>query len=176
MPCCLAQSIAIALPVQELVIGPVVHIRKTLEQDLPGLRSVLSHVDLFPPEMLDEMIAGFLGNPATQDLWLSCLIEHDVVGFCFVVPEELTDGTVNMLALAVLPEFRKTGCGRALVAHAEDALAARGARLMIVETSGTAAFAPARAFYATAGYDEESRIRDYWAVGDDKITFRKLLG
>ena len=25
------------------------------------------------------------------------------------------------------------------------------------------------------GYTEEGRIRDYWANGDDKIVFRKLL-
>ena len=46
---------------------------------------------------------------------------------------------------------------------------------MIVDTSGTEAFAETRAFYRKNGYTEEARIRDYWADGDDKITFRKPL-
>jgi len=44
-----------------------------------------------------------------------------------------------------------------------------------VETSGTADFAATRRFYRQNGYEEEGRIRDFWAAGDDKVIFRKPL-
>ena len=46
---------------------------------------------------------------------------------------------------------------------------------MIVDTSGTDDFAMTRKFYSQNGYEEEARIRDFWADGDDKVIFRKAL-
>jgi len=91
------------------------------------------------------------------------------------VPEEMTEGTWNMLAIAVMPARHRSGHGAALVARVEAALRERGARLVIVDTSGTDGFADTRAFYAALSYGEEARIRDFWDAGDDKVTFRKAL-
>ena len=87
----------------------------------------------------------------------------------------LTEGTWNMLALGIDPAHHRRGAARLLVSGLEADLAARSARLLIVDTSGTKAFDGARGFYEASGYEKESRIRDYWAEGDDKITFRKSL-
>jgi hypothetical protein len=62
-----------------------------------------------------------------------------------------------------------------LVKAAEQHLKDKGQRILIVETSGTDAFALTRKFYAQSGYDEEARIRDFWAPADDKVIFRKAL-
>ena len=80
-----------------------------------------------------------------------------------------------MRALSVAPEFQRSRQGRMLVAALEEALRNRAQRLLIIDTSGLEAFDAARAFYRAQGYEEESRIRAYWAEGDDKITFRKHL-
>lgn len=58
---------------------------------------------------------------------------------------------------------------------AEAHLQSLGQRLLIVDTSGTDDFALTRQFYATSGYEEEARIRDFWGEGDDKVIFRKSL-
>jgi ribosomal protein S18 acetylase RimI-like enzyme len=91
------------------------------------------------------------------------------------VPEALTDGTWNMLAIAVLPARQGEGRGGALVARLEAILRDRGQRVLIADTSGTDAFARTRAFYRVNGYAEEARIRDFWAEGDDKVVFWKSL-
>lgn len=57
----------------------------------------------------------------------------------------------------------------------EDELRADGQRLLLVETSGLADFALTRQFYAKLGYEEEARVRDYFADGDDMVLFRKAL-
>lgn len=61
------------------------------------------------------------------------------------------------------------------MSHIEDHLAARKQRVLIVETSGTDALARTREFYRLCQYDQESRIRDFYEDGDDKVTFRKAL-
>lgn len=147
------------------------NIRHTTPDDTAGLQAVLDATDLFPSEILPDM----LGDCDAEALWFTCEAEGAAVGFCYTVPEEMTEGTWNMLAIAVMPAQQRTGHGAALVARVEAALRERGARLVIVDTSGTDGFAATRAFYAALGYEEEARIRDFWDAGDDKVTFRKAL-
>ena len=120
--------------------------------------------------MLMPSVAG-----ETEGFWLTCLFKGRPVGLCYAVPEELADGTWNMLALAVHPDHQGEGLGASLVKAAEEYLINKRQRILIVETSGTDAFARARKLYAGNGYEEEARIRDFWAEGDDKVIFRKTL-
>lgn len=149
-------------------------IKPTLADDIAGLQAVLDGTELFPSEMLPDMLAPSLAGE-TEAFWLTCHSEGEAVGLCYAVPEELTDGTWNMLALAVRPDLQGKRLGAALVNAAEQHLKEKGQRILIVDTSGTDDFALTRKFYAQNGYEEEARIRDFWAVGDDKVIFRKAL-
>lgn len=149
-------------------------IRYTEPSDIADLKSVLDQTKLFPSEMLEDMLGGFL-NGDNEELWLTCESGGRAIGFCYAVPEQMADGTWNMLALAVAPNAQSQSAGRGLVAQMEAELQEQFARVMIVDTSGTDAYLRARGFYAKAGYTEEARIRDFWGKGDDKVTFWKAL-
>jgi ribosomal protein S18 acetylase RimI-like enzyme len=151
------------------------NIRPTTHDDLADLQEVLDGTELFPSEMLPDMVSGFLSGNEDSDLWLICEVDGKAVGFCYAVPEELTDRVWNMLAVAVLPVLQGKGHGGALVAELETTLKDRGQRILIADTSGVEAFAQTREFYRKNGYTEEARIRDFWAAGDDKIVFWKSL-
>ncbi|WP_371397326.1 GNAT family N-acetyltransferase [Fretibacter rubidus] len=150
------------------------NIRPTKTQDIPALQIVLEGTELFPPEMLEGM---FEASQATdpQELFFTYEDNGTAIAFCYAAPEELTNGTWNMLAIAVLPSRQGDGVGAALAAHLEAALKSEGHRILIADTSGTEEFAQTRNFYKKNGYSEESRIRDFWDSGDDKVTFRKAL-
>jgi RimJ/RimL family protein N-acetyltransferase len=47
--------------------------------------------------------------------------------------------------------------------------------MLLVETSGLPDFERTRAFYLKCGYEEEAHIRDFYATGEDKVVFRKVL-
>jgi len=47
--------------------------------------------------------------------------------------------------------------------------------MVLVETSGTPAYTPARRFYESCGYRYEAVIHDFYAPGDDLIIFGKFL-
>ena len=145
-------------------------IKETVVADIPALQQVVRETGLFPAEMLPDMLAD-----AEDAVWLTCHVSDQPAGFCFAKPEMLADGVWNMLALGVLPSRQGQGIGNALVTALEKKLGEEGQRILIVDTSSTAEFAPARAFYLKAGYVQEARIRDDWAEGDDKVTFRKRL-
>ena len=150
------------------------NITDTTAADIPALQSVLSTTGLFTAAMLPDMLAPALSGAASE-IWLSHHADGTAIGFCYTRAEEMTEGVWNMLALAVHPDHQAKGTGAALVAAAEQRLRDTGARLLIVETSGAADFAATRRFYRRNGYEEEGRIRDFWAAGDDKVIFRKPL-
>jgi ribosomal protein S18 acetylase RimI-like enzyme len=146
-------------------------IRALRQGDLAAAAEIIAAVDLFPPEMLDEMAGPGLSGTA-PDLWL---FAGGGGGLAYAAPERLTDGTWNLLALAVAPERQGQGLGRALVTAVETAVKARGGRLLLVETSGTAGFSGTRAFYAKLGFRREARIRDYYGAGEDKVIYTRAL-
>jgi len=150
-------------------------IRSTIHQDLPELKQVLDETELFPSEMLEDMVTGHLSDAPSDDVWLTCELDESAIGFCYAVPEQLADCAWNMLAIAVLPAKQGCGAGAALTKTLEDRLREDGQRILIADTSGTEDFDQTRAFYRKNGYIEEARIRDFWAKGDDKVTFLKAL-
>ena len=151
------------------------NIRPTRHEDIAPLMTVVDETGLFPSEMLPDMASAFLSGEASQQLWLTCEIGGTAVAFCYAVQETLTEGTWNMLAIAVHPSRQGAGCGGAIVAMLEDLLSKAGHRVLIAETSGKDDFARTQAFYRKQGYVEEARIRDFWAKGDDKIVFWKSI-
>ncbi len=77
--------------------------------------------------------------------------------------------------IAVVRDRQDQGRGAAPPAEVEQRLTGDGQRPPLVETSGVPEFALTRAFYAKCGYTAEARVRDYYALGDDMVLFRKSL-
>ena len=150
-------------------------IKPTIKDDLAALCTILDTTELFPSEMLPDMIEDYLAGDAPDAVWLTAREDETVAGFCYAVPEQMAEGAWNMLAIAVDPSRQGTGIGGALTRALETELRTRGARIVIADTSGHAGFAATRGFYAAKGYSQEARIRDFWGAGDDKVTYWKSL-
>ncbi len=153
-------------------------IRPTTPADAAAILALAVAAGLFPADATDE-VAGVLAGSLSGDLgpdhvWVTD-DDGGPVGVAYTAPERMTDGTWNLYMIAVRPDRQRQGRGTALVRHVETALAARGVRVLLVETSGLESFERTRAFYRECGYDEEARIRDFYKAGDDKVVFRKAL-
>lgn len=146
-------------------------IRPLRRDDLPPAQALIAAADLFPPEMLPDMAAPYLDG-TVEALWL---VAAGGAGLAHAAPERLTEGTWNLLLLAVDPARQRCGLGRGLVSHVEASLRRASVRLLLIETSGVPDFAGQRRFYTRLGYRREARIRDYYQTGDDKIIFTKSL-
>lgn len=143
-------------------------------RDLPALKQVIDATGLFPSDLLDEMVAPYMDGKATNEIWLT-LHAPDPAAMAYCAPERMTDGTSNLLLIAVDPSRQRQGLGAALMSHIERMLADNGQRILLVETSALPEFERTRAFYRRLGYHQEARIRDFYRAGDDKIIFRKAL-
>ncbi|MEM6666618.1 MAG: GNAT family N-acetyltransferase [Pseudomonadota bacterium] len=151
-----------------------VTIRPTEPADLPALKAVIDAADLFPSHMLDGMAAPALDGEDRDAIWLTCDMAEPV-GLAYCAPEPMTDGTWNLYLIAVRPEGQGRGCGTALVDWLQGVMQANGARMLIVETSGAAAFKAAQAFYLARGFEREATVRDFYGAGDDKVIYRRLI-
>jgi len=57
----------------------------------------------------------------------------------------------------------------------EEEVKRMGGRLILVETSGTTSYAPARKFYEVCGYSLQAKIPDFYSPGDDLLIYVKRL-
>ena len=149
-------------------------IRPLQPSDMPAVKAVINACGLFPSELLDSMTTGYFTGQAGPDLWLT-YNDGSPTAVAYCAPERMTQGTWNLLLIAVHPHSQCKGYGAAIMRHVEHLLAAKGARLLLVETSGLPSFEGTRGFYKKLGYDEEARIREFYQVGEDKIVFRRAL-
>ncbi|MCG8652575.1 MAG: GNAT family N-acetyltransferase, partial [Pirellulales bacterium] len=121
-------------------------IRPVTPDDTAALKAVIDANELFPSEMLDEMMAGYFNGEAGDDFWIT-YDDGGPVAVAYYAPERMTSGTWNLYLIAVHPDRQGQGHGAALLGHVERALAARGERVLLVETSGLPSFERTRAFY-----------------------------
>jgi hypothetical protein len=57
----------------------------------------------------------------------------------------------------------------------ERRLVEKNARLLLIETSSRADYAPTRAFYERRGYRIVSVVPDFYAPGDDRVIFARTF-
>ena len=150
-------------------------IRKVVKNDVEGLKSVLDSIDLFPAEMLDDMMSNYFDNPESEDIWFTVVQNETPISVGYCVPEKLTDGTYNLLAIGVQNDLQAKGIGGTMMTFIEDYLKNLGHRILIVETSSLPEFQLTRDFYLKRGYILEATLRDFWKEGDDKVIFWKKL-
>jgi len=128
------------------------------------------------PVALDVFDAAMgIGRRADPDYeTLGAELDGRLVGWMAWGPTPCTRGTFDLYWIVVDPAWQAHGIGSTLVEEMERRIAGR-ARLVVVETAGRPDYAPTRAFYAKLGYQVVATFPDYYAPGDDLVTFGKRL-
>jgi GNAT superfamily N-acetyltransferase len=86
-----------------------------------------------------------------------------------------TTASFDLYWLVVEKQAQGAGWGRKLLAEAEEQVQKLGGNRVYVETSNRAQYAPTRAFYEHCDYRIEAILPDFYAPGDDKVVYIKLL-
>jgi len=97
------------------------------------------------------------------------------VGYCCYGFTPCTLHSYQLYWIVVSPAVQRRGIGRRLLAAVEERVRAAGGRRLYVETSNTSQYEPTRLFYLSCGYRAEAILRDFYAPGDDKVIFGKVL-
>jgi ribosomal protein S18 acetylase RimI-like enzyme len=99
----------------------------------------------------------------------------ELVGYCAWGRVPLTQRTYDLYWIAVAPQAEGRGIGRELLGRVERTVAARGGGSLYIETSSRTVYERPRRFYRAAGYRRVARLRDFYAAGDHKIMFCKVI-
>jgi ribosomal protein S18 acetylase RimI-like enzyme len=154
-------------------------IRPADPADTPDLLALTAATGFFKPmevATLEEVLADyFLMNEAAGDRCF--VLEEDGVrlGFVYHAAEPMTENTWSLWWIVVRPATQGKGVGSTLLRFVEDDVRAKGARVLFIETSGLPKYESTCRFYRKHGYEQEARLRDYYAAGDDMLVFRKAL-
>lgn len=98
-----------------------------------------------------------------------------IMGYACYGPTPLTDGTFDLYWIAVHPKAQGRGVGRELVGYVENDIRSRSGRMLLIETSSREEYDATIGFYQRTNYELAARIKNYYAIGDDKLVFSKDL-
>lgn len=147
--------------------------------DVEAVRQITESTGFFSPEEVGvavELAEDRLQKGAASDY-------HFIVGDSGGRPVAYTNfgriactvSSFDLYWLAVDKQHQGSGFGRKLLTEAEHRIRALGGTRVYVETSNRAQYTPTRAFYERCGYRIEAILPDFYAPGDDKVIYIKLL-
>ncbi len=148
--------------------------------DMAAVRGIVGSSGFFSAEEIDvaeELVRENLTRGLASGYFFVLADDRcgQTLGYACYGPVPCTAGTFDLYWIAVRQEARKTGLGRALLAQVEARVSSRGGRKLIAETSSRPQYEPTRAFYLACGFQEEARIREYYAPGEDILYFTKTM-
>lgn len=153
--------------------------RELFPQDRHRLHQVLQATGFFSAEEVAvalELVDDRLAQGSQSHYRFLLAEEGDqVLGFACWGPIPATLYAADLYWIAVHPHQQGRGVGRQLLAQVEAWVGAEGRTRIYVETSLRPQYAPTRAFYAACGYQLVAQLPDFYAPGDGKAIFCKLL-
>lgn len=147
--------------------------------DVEAIREIVRHSGVFTDieiatagELAEAVLSGtdtsyrflFVRAPNNSPIAYTCYGE---------IP--LTDKRYDLYWIVVDPAHQSKGLARQLMQETETKIRQKGGMYLYAETSGTPAYAPARAFYLKHGFAEAARFPNFYRDGDDKVVFCKSL-
>ncbi|NLS92637.1 MAG: GNAT family N-acetyltransferase [Planctomycetaceae bacterium] len=148
--------------------------------DREHVRAIVESTGMFRPdevdvavELVDERLAK--GEPSGY-YFLFAEQQGRVVGYACYGPIACTVSSFDLFWIAVCQDQQGRGLGRRLLEESERLIARAGGTRIYIETSGRSDYLPTRRFYERCGYAVEATLADFYAPGDDRVIFGKVLG
>lgn len=148
--------------------------------DAAAIRAIVRSSGFFHDHEIDvavELVEDRLSRgPASDYRFLLADAGGRTVGYACYGEIACTVGSYDLYWIAVHEEWRGRGLGRRLLAETERRIAASGGRRVYVETSSRPQYEPTRGFYERCGYTVAATLADFYAPGDGKVIFCKVVG
>jgi GNAT superfamily N-acetyltransferase len=149
------------------------------EKDLAAVRQIAESTGFFYPEEVDiavELVEDRLSKgPRCGYHFLFAEQDGRSVGYTSFGPVACTKESYDLYWIAVSGDYRGKGLGTQLLEQTEEAIASFGGTRVYIETSARPFYAPTRAFYIARGYSQIAELEDFYAPGDSKAMYLKVL-
>ncbi|MCC7357989.1 MAG: GNAT family N-acetyltransferase [Anaerolineales bacterium] len=160
----LAVTVAPARPADRAAVGRIAQ-----RTGVFSAEEVQTALELFDGYLADAQRSGynFLGCYAASD--------GRLLGFACWGPTSLSKGAADLYWLATDPDAQGQGVGTALFRAVEAAVRAAGRWLIMIWTSSSPLYAPARALYQRLGCALAMQLTDFYDRGDDLCAYVRRL-
>src|SRR5579883_580522 len=121
-------------------------IRPTTPADTPILLTLTEGTRVFKPieiEALKEVLDDYhASSHAHGHQSITYEQNGQVIGFAYYAPAAMTDRTWYLYWISVTKDIQTRGVGTQLLQHVENDIRQKGGRLLLIETSSLAHYAP----------------------------------
>lgn len=147
------------------------------------------------PENIGDLVrAAGIFKPSeirvAVELAEECLLRGPVCGYYFAFypetaapagyicygPVPCAERRFDLYWIAVHPQHRRTGLGKALMKKAEEEIRRMSGTRIYIDTSSRKEYLPARRLYTACGYSSAAELNDFYGLEDNKIIYLKILG
>ncbi|MEX0703578.1 MAG: GNAT family N-acetyltransferase [Planctomycetales bacterium] len=147
--------------------------------DRDAVREIVASTGFFRPEEIDvavELVDERLARgPASGYHFVFAELDGETAGYACYGPIACTLSSYDLYWIAVRQAARGRGIGRRILQQTESRVRAAGGTRLYIETSGRADYASTQAFYLRCGYRLEATLADFYAPGDDRLTYVRAL-
>jgi GNAT superfamily N-acetyltransferase len=148
-------------------------------EDCAAVRGIVASTGFFNPaeiEIAVELVEECLElGEASGYYFVFAERDGEILGYSCYGPIDGTEGSFDLYWVAVDHGRRSQGLGRVLMHETERIVRSAGGRRFYAETSGRDQYEPTRRFYERLGFSRETQLRDFYAPGDDKVFYVKVV-
>lgn len=150
-----------------------------LKADLKNVREIVSSTDFFSTEeveiaveLVDERL---IKGESSGYHFLFAEIEGKTIAYSCFGPIPATKLSYDLYWIAVHKDYQNLGLGKIILAESESLIDQLCGKRIYVETSGKEQYIATRKFYLSCNYKEEAVLEDFYAPGDAKYLYLKVL-
>ncbi len=148
--------------------------------DLPGIEAILRSTGFFYDFEI-EIAMGLaeetvtLGEEESGYCWMKIIDEDGLVAFANYVKDAFSVHSWDLYWIAVHRNSQKKNLGSVLLKAVEEDVKKSGGKILWLDTSGRPLYAPTENFYRKNGYILQASLKDFYAPGDSKQIYSKIL-
>ncbi|WP_420266183.1 GNAT family N-acetyltransferase [Candidatus Magnetominusculus dajiuhuensis] len=150
-----------------------------MHSDIAPVRQILDSTGVFHQREIAVAIELLDDNLTKLDQSEYKFIFADVggraVGYICYGPITMTEAGYDIYWIAVRKDMQGRGVAGLLIDEAQRRIIETGGKFVYIETSAKEQYSPAREFYLTHGYVCVATVPHYYAEGDDKAVFMKII-
>lgn len=155
-------------------------IRKSVKAEDPtNIREIVSSTGFFSEEEVEIAVELAEERISKGEMsgynFLFLDINGKTVAYSCFGPIPATKFSYDLYWIAVHKDFQNYGLGKLILTESEKAIANLGGKRIYVETSGRDQYISTRKFYLACNYKEEAVLEDFYAPGDAKYLYLKIL-
>lgn len=147
--------------------------------DMQAVGDIISSTRFFNPaevgiavELVEDRLAF---GDASGYFFVFAEEAGNVLGYTSYGPIAGTAESFDLYWIAIRRDQQSRGLGRVLMSETERMIHKAGGRRIYAETSGRPQYEPTRVFYERLGFSRETQLKDFYAPGDDKVFYVKVL-